>query len=237
MAIKLIRQTLTQFGSTVNGASEVGVFGSGATGSPTYTASITLMQSLAAWNRGWAAETIANNRPFLEDMNAVDCVFGYQLSYMLQEGIPEYDTTGNSFYFLNSIVQYSGITYQVINDNGGAGISATLPTSLTYWQPLRVAAQLGIWTSISAGSIYQAATDGFVMATASASSFQYAIEILTDSSSAPSTERASTEINLNSGLGNGQSSFVMSPVRKGDYYEVVLVNGSIGNLFFIGSGK
>lgn len=51
MATKLTRQYLLQFGSTVNGASEVGEYGSGALGSPTYTPSITLMQSLAAWAR------------------------------------------------------------------------------------------------------------------------------------------------------------------------------------------
>lgn len=134
MATKLVRQTMYQFGSTVNPASEVGEYGSGATGTPVYTGSITLMQSLGAWARGWAAETIANNRPFLEDMNAVDCVFGYQLPYLFQMGVPEYDTTGNTFYFLNSIVQSSGLLFQVINDNGGAGISATAPGSNAWWR-------------------------------------------------------------------------------------------------------
>lgn len=241
MATKLVRQTLYQFGSTVNGASEVGVYGSGAAGSPVYTSSITLMQSLAAWNRGWAAETIANNRPFLEDMNAVDCVFGYQLSYLMQQGIAEFDTSGNSNYFLNSISQYLGGIYQVINDNGGAGISATLPTNATYWkQLLPVTGILGAWTAKTIGTIYQATTDGFVIASYnSSSSSANTLELISDSNSTPSTVRAISETNFpSSGVGI-TGTFVSSPIKKGDYYQVTATADGTpsGTMFFISLGS
>jgi hypothetical protein len=134
---KLARYTLQQFGSTVNGASEVGEFGSGANGTPTYTGAITLMQSLANWNRGWAAETIANNRPFLEDMNAVDCVFGYYLCYIMQQGIAEYDA--GTIYFTNSYAQVNGTLWQSLVDSN---LGNTPSYSSTAWKSFSVGAPI-----------------------------------------------------------------------------------------------
>lgn len=233
MATKLVRQTLYQFGSTVNGASEVGVYGSGATGSPSYTSSITLMQSLGAWSRGWAAETIANNRPFLEDMNAVDCVFGYQLSYMMQMGIPEYDTTGNSVYFLNSICQSGGIVYQVINDNGGAGISATAPGNLSYWITLQMSGQVGIPVSKSGTTVYQAATDGMIFAVFNGETVYGTISI--GPTSTPTAFAPTFGINNNTNLNQEPCGSLLVP--KGWYYEVTVSGGSVTSVEFTPIGK
>lgn len=123
---KLLRKTLLQFGSTVDAGSEIGQFGSYI--SPIYTNNITTLQSGTAWARGWAAETIAVNRPFLEDMNAVDFVFGYMLSYLFQMGIAEYDA--GTTYYINSYAQVSGQLYLSLQDNN---LNHTPGSSPTYW--------------------------------------------------------------------------------------------------------
>jgi len=125
---KLLRKTLLQFGSTVNAGSEIGQFGSYA--APIYSADIATLQAGTAWPRGWAAETIATNRPFLEDMNAVDYVYGYMLAYLLQMGIPEYDSA--TTYYLDSYVQIAGQIYQSLADNNTGNAPASSPAS---WQP------------------------------------------------------------------------------------------------------
>ena len=124
---KLVRRTLLQFGSTVNAGSEIGQFGSFS--SPVYSGDVGTMQSGTAWPRGWFAETIAVNRPFIQDINAVDFVYGYMLCYILQMGIAEYDA--GTTYYQNSMLQVAGQIYTSLVDNNTGNIPATSPTQ---WQ-------------------------------------------------------------------------------------------------------
>jgi hypothetical protein len=57
----------------------------------------------------------------------------YQTSYILQQGIPEYD--GSTNYFLNSVCQNGGSLYQAIGNN----FIGQIPNGVTaYWTPLLV---------------------------------------------------------------------------------------------------
>ena len=113
--MKIVRATQKQFGST--GASgDFGQFGSLAAGAPNYTKDPATIQSLAAFLTGWAAETIATNRPALEDFNGLDYLIFYQICYLFQAGIPEWDS--GTTYYLNSFCQVSGTVYKSLaNDN------------------------------------------------------------------------------------------------------------------------
>lgn len=122
---KLPRKTLLQFGSTVNAGSEIGQYGSYA--SPIYSSDITVLQAGTAWPRGWAAETIATNRPFLEDMNAVDFVFGYMLSYILQQGIAEYDS--GTTYYIGSMCAVAGVPYVSLTDTNTGNTPSSSPSN------------------------------------------------------------------------------------------------------------
>lgn len=96
MAI-LTRKTQKVFASA---ASDIGQFGSGAAGTKVITTDPTVVQALSAWVNGWLVATLgANKFPALEEMNGVAFVATYQLAYILQEGIPEYDvgTTYSQF--------------------------------------------------------------------------------------------------------------------------------------------
>lgn len=126
---KLLRKTFLQFGSTVNPASEIGQFGSYA--SPVYSNDPDVLQSGTAWPRGWVAETIATNRPFLEDFNAIDFVFSYMIATILQMGVSEYDIA--TTYYKNSIVQdTSGQLYVSTQDNNTGNTPSSSPL---FWQP------------------------------------------------------------------------------------------------------
>lgn len=127
---KLVRKTLLQFGSTVNAASEIGQYGSQA--SPIYSNDIDVLQAGTAWPRGWAGETVATNRPFLEDFNAIDFVYGYFLCYLLQMGLAEYDA--GTTYYVNSRVQYSGVSYISLQDTNLANTPGSAVS--TFWQAL-----------------------------------------------------------------------------------------------------
>lgn len=93
--------------------------------------------------------------------------------------------------------------------------------------------QLGVWASKSGSTVYQAATDGFIVATFLGSASGSSIEVITDSSSMPTTIRATQDC-AQAYSPNGTA---MVPVRKGDYWQVNFVNGGTPVLFWIPMGS
>lgn len=112
---KLTRVFQKQFGVNA-GNSDVGIFGSLAASNPQYSKDPKTIQSLNAFLTGWAAETIANNRPALEDFNALDFLAFYQLCYLFQSGVPEWDAS--TTYYTGSIVNNgAGVLYKSLVDS------------------------------------------------------------------------------------------------------------------------
>lgn len=124
---KLTRVYQKLFGATGSNG-DFGIFGSLAAGNPTFSKDPEDIQSLDAWNKGWADETISDNRPALEDMNALCYLMFYQLCYVLQQGVAEWDA--ETTYYTNSMVQYSGNLYISLLDNN---INNTPDTAGSYW--------------------------------------------------------------------------------------------------------
>lgn len=117
---RLTRATQKIFaGSATNN----GVFGSLQAGSGQLSNDVETIQSLPAYEQGWNAATISSELlPPLEELQGVQYVNSYQLAYMFQEGIPEWDSA--TTYYQGSVVKvysssgtflYSSIT----NDNIG----------------------------------------------------------------------------------------------------------------------
>ena len=123
---KILRAAHAVFGINAGG-SEMGVFGS-LTTSPTYSNVIATIQSLPNWGSGWAAATIATNRPALEDMNAYCYVHSYQVGYILQMGIPEWDAT--TTYYKNSYCQVAGVPYYSLQDTN---LNKSPASEAAYW--------------------------------------------------------------------------------------------------------
>lgn len=96
--------------------SDFGEFGSLAAGTPTTTKDPATIQSLAAWLGGWAQATIGSLIPPYQDMNSVHYLAFYQICYLLQMGIAEWDN--QTEYCINSIVQYNNLIYtSLVNTN------------------------------------------------------------------------------------------------------------------------
>lgn len=125
----LSRQTQKVFGGNANG-DMLAVFGTMKTGTPQYSTSLSVLQS-QAYTLGWSEAILNDKAPFLEEMNAVQYGLSYQIAYLLQQGVPEWDA--NTTYNNTSLVQTveNGelvIKRSLVNNNTG---NAT--TNTAYW--------------------------------------------------------------------------------------------------------
>lgn len=99
---KIVRKPAKQFGSAA-GPLQIGQFGSLAAGLPTYSSDPTVLQALSEWSGGWFSAILGNNSPAIEDMNAFCFVMAYQIAYLMQEGIAEWDSA--TTYYKGSFAQ------------------------------------------------------------------------------------------------------------------------------------
>lgn len=113
---KLTRYTQKVF---ANAASNNGQFGSGVVGTKVTTNNLTTLQALPAYEEGWLDAVISpQTLPPLEEMQGLQYIQTYQLSYLFQEGIPDWD--GGTTYYQYSIVKQPGtfnLYGSLTNDN------------------------------------------------------------------------------------------------------------------------
>lgn len=129
---KLERKNHKVFGINAT-ETKVGQFGSANATTKITTKDIEKIQALDAWEQGWEAGAVGNNRyPTQQERTGVDYEHSYQIGYMLQEGVPEWnkDTTYNK----GSIVKaYNGTTLQnyvsLVDDNLNNAV-----TDITKWK-------------------------------------------------------------------------------------------------------
>jgi len=126
---KIDRKLMKVFGSTA-GASELGVFGSLAAGSPTTTTDPETIQSLANYLEGWYSAVVGGNSPAIEDMNALHYLFGYQLAYLLERGVPEWNSL--TTYYEDCFVSSGPDIYVSLTDNN----LNNAVSNPTHWAPL-----------------------------------------------------------------------------------------------------
>jgi hypothetical protein len=127
---KITRKNMKMFCESASAASRgVAQFGSLAAASPAYSKDPDVIQSLAAWLNGWDAAVTGHNSPAMEDMNAVQYVAAYMLSYLMQQGVAEYEA--GTTYYAGSLCTYRNVVYMAIQETIG-----NAPTSPTYFQRL-----------------------------------------------------------------------------------------------------
>jgi len=136
----LTRKTSIPFG--LGGpTSSFGQFGSKESGTPQTTQDPAVIQQLAAWSEGWQQAVVASDKAaYIEDMNGFCLVDSYQITYLFQMGIPEWDT--HTLYFTGSIVQTAATGQWFRSLQGGvpgagAGQSGHTPPSSAsnaFWQ-------------------------------------------------------------------------------------------------------
>ena len=124
---KIIRKNQKIFGQNAL-TGQIGVFGSLAAGSPATTTDPETIQSLSNYLAGWFSGVVGSNSPAIEDINALNYLYAYQLAYLMQAGIAEYNV--NTTYYIDSYVQSSGVIYKSLTDNNlGNAVS-----NATHWQ-------------------------------------------------------------------------------------------------------
>lgn len=113
---------------------EFGQIGSDAAGAPINTKDLTVMQDLAQYTDGlFAMAPNADEPPSAEDINSLYNLMTSQLAYIMQAGIPEWET--NTDYYIGSFVQVSGVIYVSIDGVDPTPNQGNNPTSSpAYWK-------------------------------------------------------------------------------------------------------
>lgn len=116
---------MAEFGSLFNTYPTVPTRYSGATITPA------LVQMLSNFETGWYGAAIGGNSPAIEDLNALCYLFSYQLAYLLQTGVPEWDSA--TTYYSGSITQdgSGNMYFSLTNSNLNNAL-----TSTTNWQKI-----------------------------------------------------------------------------------------------------
>lgn len=107
--------------------------GSTAGGTPVFSSDPAILQQLAAWANGYAAQLInapsGLSSPVLEELNAILYVLTYQIAYLKQSGIPEWDPSVT--YYTNGWALVAGVPYISKTD---ANINNNPATDSTNWK-------------------------------------------------------------------------------------------------------
>lgn len=115
---KLNRVTGKVFGgdATATGDNpEIGQFGSALAGTYNGTTDVATIQNLPAWGQGWAgAVTPDTNFPALPEMTGFGKVLSYQDNYLLQSGMPEWDS--GTIYYTNNFCRIGNVFYYSLTD-------------------------------------------------------------------------------------------------------------------------
>lgn len=127
---KITRQNQKIFGDNA-GLNQLAQFGSLAAGTPVFSSNPETIQALGNYLTGWFGAIIGSNSPAIEDMNALFYLFAYQLSYLMQTGIPEWDD--ETTYYIGSLATNS--TGDIFKSKTDDNLNNVL-TDLTNWAPL-----------------------------------------------------------------------------------------------------
>lgn len=128
---RLTRYTQQIFGSTA-GLNQMAEFGSLAASDPQLYSGSTItpaiIQTLSNYLSGWFGAVMGGNSPAIEDMNSLCYLFAYQLAYILQAGVPEWDS--GTTYYTGDLVQSSGILYVSLSDTN---LNNNPTSDTTHW--------------------------------------------------------------------------------------------------------
>lgn len=126
--------------------------GSTAGGTPIYSSDPVVLQALAAWVNGIQAQLInapgGLSSPVLEEFNALLLVLSYQIAYLKQAGIAEYDPT--VIYYTGSYAQVAGVLYRSRTDANVGNDPTSSPSNWETFVSTLVAAsdaQIKAWVT------------------------------------------------------------------------------------------
>ncbi len=126
---KILRKAAKVFASGA-GVNQIAQFGSLAAGSPAFTTDPDVIQALSNYLTGWFGAVIGANSPAEEDMNAILYLLSYQVAYLLQTGIGEWNST--TTYYIGSFVSSGSKIYVSLTDTN---LNHAV-TDATNWKPV-----------------------------------------------------------------------------------------------------
>lgn len=126
---KIDRKNQIMFGNSA-GVDEIAQYGSFAQGTPIYSTDPEVIQALSQFTDGWFTAIVGDNVATIEDTNALFYLTFYQLCYMFQSGIPEWndDTT----YYEHSFCSSGGRIYVSLQDDN----LNNAVTDTDWWLPI-----------------------------------------------------------------------------------------------------
>ena len=133
----LSRYTQKLFGTTA-GANQLGKYGSWLASPPgnLYSGSTinpSIVQALSNFQEGLYASTGGAYSPLIQDQNSLFYLAFYQLSYLLQSGIPEWDS--ETTYFTNNFVRVGAVVYVSLIDNNTNNSPNSSPSDWSNFSP------------------------------------------------------------------------------------------------------
>lgn len=130
---KIARKTQKLFASGA-GPQDIGQFGSFAAGAVAYSTDPAVIQGLSNFSTGWFGAVDGENAAALEDRNALDYLWAYQLSSIFQDGLPVYDA-GTTYYAGSLVNDGNGnVRVSTVDSNTGNGASLLTDAAGTHWR-------------------------------------------------------------------------------------------------------
>lgn len=175
-------------------ASNNGQFGSAQTGAKVLSNDLPTIMSLSAWDTGWLNATLGGSKfPPLEEYQSSLYVHSSQVAYVLQQGIPEYDS--GTTYYTNNICVNPG-TVQLYRSLTDGNIGHAL-SNATYWKLLVDLATIGAGNPVYIGGISTGSANAQVLATLTPTGFTLT-DGFTVTFTAGFTNSGATTLNANS---------------------------------------
>ena len=126
------RITAKVFGETATATGnnpEIGQFGSALAGTYVGTTDVSTIQSLTAWSDGFiGCVTPTDQFPPLPELTGFGKVLSQQQAYLLQKGIPEWDS--GTTYYLNDYCRIDNVIYYSLQDNN---LNQNPASATSYW--------------------------------------------------------------------------------------------------------
>ena len=143
------RAKMKVFGES-GGTSEFGKFGSDAAGLAVTTKDLATIQSGTEYSRGWFGATPSQEPPRRQDRNGLDYLFGYQIAYLMEKGIPEWLNDSETYYYANkSYVSRNGAIYMAIlgDDSTNLNTQKDPETNPLWWTLVYAPPVVDAWDS------------------------------------------------------------------------------------------
>ena len=145
--VKLERILQKLFGGTA-GSNQMGKFGSLAAGTPEYLNDIVNdvgeIQDLGNFEGGWYSAVMGNNSPAIQDRNSLDFLAFYQIAYLMQNGVPEWNAETD--YYIDSMCKVDGVIYVSKTDSN---LNNDPVSDYENWKVYRTASELLILQNMS----------------------------------------------------------------------------------------